>query len=181
MRHKESSKREDQDPYRLSYISDEDQTKENIEILKENQRNLREGMSGVDKMLKYSLISNVCFFIITVLVIIFAPYATASRYPGHGAPIGTISAWTMKVTVSGVEVGDIPDGWQRCDGSVILEPSIWAGERTPDLNNERRFLRGGSDTSVLSRKQNNMIYLTDDLIAISFQWRMTSFRTTPTV
>ena len=73
MRHKESSKREDQDPYRLSYISDEDQTKENIEILKENQRNLREGMSGVDKMLKYSLISNVCFFVITVLVIVFAP------------------------------------------------------------------------------------------------------------
>ena len=79
MRHKESSKREDQDPYRLSYISDEDQTKENIEILKENQRNLREGMSGVDKMLKYSLISNVCFFVITVLVIIFAPFATAAK------------------------------------------------------------------------------------------------------
>ena len=65
MRHKESSRSED--PYRLSYISDEDQTKENIEVLKENQRNLREGMSGVDKMLKYSLISNVCFFVITVL------------------------------------------------------------------------------------------------------------------
>ena len=59
----------------------------------------------------------------------------------------------MKVTVSGVEVGDIPDGWQRCDGSVILEPSIWAGERTPDLNNERRFLRGGSDQEVLTLEE----------------------------
>ena len=87
----------------------------------------------------------------------------------------------MQVNMEGVEVEDPPAGWQRCDGSTILEPSIWAGERTPDLNNERRFLRGGSDTSVLSRKQNNMIFLTDDLIAISFQWRMTSFRTTPTV
>ena len=87
----------------------------------------------------------------------------------------------MKVTMEGVEVEDPPAGCQQCDGSTILEPSIWAGERTSDLNNERRFLKGGSDTSVLSRKQNNMIFLTDDLIAISFQWRMTSFRTTPTV
>ena len=80
----------------------------------------------------------------------------------------------MKVTMEGVEVEDPPAGWQRCDGSTILDSSIWAGERTPDLNNERRFLRGGSDTSVLSRKQNNMIFLTDDLIAISFQCRMTN-------
>ena len=55
----------------------------------------------------------------------------------------------MKVTMEGVEVEDPPAGWQRCDGSTILDPSIWAGERTPDLNNERRFLRGGSDDTVL--------------------------------
>ena len=132
MRHKESSRRDD--PYRLSYISDEDQTKENIEVLMENQRNMREGLSGVDKMLKYSLISNVCFFVITVMVIIFAPFATAAKQSklsigGNqaGVPIGTITAWTMKMEVGGAEVEDIPAGWQRCDGSTIQPPSIWAG------------------------------------------------------
>ena len=109
------------------------------------------------------------------------PQSDEMAFDATSAPIGTIIAWTMKVDADGSSTGDIPAGWQRCDGSVISPPSIWAGERTPDLNNERRFLRGGSDTSVLSRKQNNMIFLTDDLIAISFQWRMTSFRTTPTV
>ena len=28
---------------------------------------------------------------------------------------------------------------------MLSPPSIWAGQKTPDLNNERRFLRGGSD------------------------------------
>ena len=55
--------------------------------------------------------------------------------------------------MEGVEVEDPPAGWQRCDGSTILEPSIWAGERTPDLNNERRFLRGGSDREVLTLEE----------------------------
>ena len=61
-----------------------------------------------------------------------------------GAPIGTILAWTMKVETNGVETGDIPDGWMRCDGSVIPPPSVWAGQKTPDLNNDKRFLRGGT-------------------------------------
>ena len=43
----------------------------------------------------------------------------------------------------------VPTGWQRCDGSIIPAPSIWAGQKTPDLNNEKRFLRGAPDDTVL--------------------------------
>ena len=72
------------------------------------------------------------------------------------APIGTIIAWTMKVDVNGTEANDIPAGWQRCDNSTILAPSIWAGQRTPDLNNGKRFLRGGSDLDVLTMEEDMM-------------------------
>ena len=61
-----------------------------------------------------------------------------------GSPVGTILAWTMKVETNGKETADIPDGWMRCDGSVIPPPSVWAGQKTPDLNNDKRFLRGGT-------------------------------------
>ena len=60
-----------------------------------------------------------------------------------GSPVGTILAWTMKVETNGAETDDIPDGWMRCDGSVIPPPSVWAGQKTPNLNNDKRFLRGG--------------------------------------
>ena len=39
---------------------------------------------------------------------------------------------------------EVPTGWQRCDGTPI-ERGPLAGRATPDLNNSRRFLRGGSD------------------------------------
>ena len=60
------------------------------------------------------------------------PQSDEMAFDATSAPIGTIIAWTMKVDADGSSTGDIPAGWQRCDGSVILEPSIWAGERTPD-------------------------------------------------
>merc|ERR1712012_709120 len=41
----------------------------------------------------------------------------------------------------------IPSGWQRCDGSLILE-GPFTGPTTPNLNGERYFLRGGDDFSV---------------------------------
>jgi len=41
----------------------------------------------------------------------------------------------------------IPSGWQRCDGSLILEGQF-TGLTTPNLNGERYFLRGGDDFSV---------------------------------
>ena len=69
------------------------------------------------------------------------------------APIGTILAWTMKVGPDGNQTEDIPAGWVRCDGSTIPPPSIWAGERTPNLNTAGRFLRGGSDETVLTLEE----------------------------
>ena len=68
-------------------------------------------------------------------------------------PIGTILAWTLKVDDDDtVEAVDLPDGWMRCDGSTIPHHngSVWAGKRVPDLNGERRFLRGGADEDLLT-------------------------------
>ena len=76
----------------------------------------------------------------------------------HLAPIGTISAWVTKPTKETKEdkLVDLPEGWVRCDGSTIPEPSIWAGQLTPNLNGEKRFLRGASDSEVLSLEENQM-------------------------
>ena len=43
----------------------------------------------------------------------------------------------------------------RCDGTLIpnTNESIWAGKTLPDLNGERRFLRGGSDSNVLTMEE----------------------------
>ena len=69
------------------------------------------------------------------------------------APIGTILPWVPKPVSNGSVLTDaiVPTGWQRCDGSIIPAPSIWAGQKTPDLNNEKRlrFLRGAPDDTVL--------------------------------
>jgi len=73
-------------------------------------------------------------------------------------PVGSIMAWVNKPdknTVSS-ETIDIPLGWQKCDGSTIRKPSLWAGKQTPNLNGEKRFLRGGSDTDMLSKEEDQM-------------------------
>ena len=49
----------------------------------------------------------------------------------------------------------IPSGWQRCDGSNITE-GPFAGLKTPNLNGERYFLRGGDDFSVTTT-ENDMV------------------------
>ena len=51
---------------------------------------------------------------------------------------------------------DLPLGWQRCDGTVIEHPSPWSGKLTPDLNNEKRFLRGGHDSDQLRLEDDSM-------------------------
>ena len=58
----------------------------------------------------------------------------------------------------GGDTVDLPDGWMRCDGSTIPHHngSVWAGQRVPDLNGERRFLRGGADQDVLSLEEDQM-------------------------
>jgi len=68
----------------------------------------------------------------------------------HIAPLGSIMAWTPRPTKDNGTYLELPDGWVRCDGSVIPSPSKWAGMKTPDLNSERRFLRGGDENSALT-------------------------------
>ena len=64
------------------------------------------------------------------------------------APIGTILAWTPYPDTNSHNIVSIPNGWVECNGSVITE-GIWKGRRTPDLNNAKRFLRGGNISEVL--------------------------------
>jgi len=73
----------------------------------------------------------------------------------HEAPLGTITAWVTRPSSDGTEAS-LPDGWQKCDGSLISAPSIWEGEVTPNLNGERRFLRGGSDADMLKLEEDQL-------------------------
>ena len=65
-------------------------------------------------------------------------------------PVGTILSWVLRVDNDGGDIVDLPDGWMRCDGSVIPHGSIWTGKNVPNLNGERRFLRGGPDEDLLT-------------------------------
>ena len=58
-------------------------------------------------------------------------------------------AWTPLPDSDISNESSIPDDWQACDGSVIRE-GLWAGRTVPDLNNEKRFLRGGVEVDVLT-------------------------------
>ena len=80
-------------------------------------------------------------------------------------PIGTILAWILRVdnTTNEFDV-DLPDGWVRCDGSIIANGSVWAGRQVPDLNGERRFLRGGSEMEMLSLEDDQMMDHTHTVI-----------------
>jgi len=70
-------------------------------------------------------------------------------------PVGAIIPWVDRVEKDGPTV-DLPSGFQRCDGSTILIPSIWAGQATPNLNLDKRFLRGGSDSDVLTMEDDQI-------------------------
>ena len=55
-------------------------------------------------------------------------------------PVGTVIAWLGGYS----ESSELPTGWQRCDGSLILAGPM-LNTRTPDLNGESgHFLRGGT-------------------------------------
>jgi len=60
-------------------------------------------------------------------------------------PIGAIVAWHRDMT----GVPDLPDGWLECNGQVVDdEASPLYRQTLPNLNGEKRFLRGGSPSGV---------------------------------
>ena len=74
------------------------------------------------------------------------------------APIGTIVAWINKVDPD-QKTGNIalPNGWMKCDGSNIPpDHGVWSGLYVPDLNGEKRFLRGGDDRDVLKKEDHSI-------------------------
>ena len=79
-------------------------------------------------------------------------------------PIGSIIAWIIKPTKESANATYLPEGWIRCDGTTIPPPSIWAGSKTPDLNNNKHFLRGGSDSDYLESEDDQIQDLEISLI-----------------
>merc|ERR1719370_610587 len=72
------------------------------------------------------------------------------------APLGSIIAWVTKPEENKEdETLELPAGWVYCDGKPILD-GIWAGSHTPNLNGEKRFLRGGEYTDQLFMEEDNM-------------------------
>ncbi len=80
-------------------------------------------------------------------------------------PIGSVIAWHMnpgcrytadRTYVPGPSL-PLPSGWMNCDGKQEIpsdSPLYKLGmRRTPDLNTERRFLRGGINSGVLQEDQ----------------------------
>ena len=63
-------------------------------------------------------------------------------------PLGTILPWVNKPSQDSPHTENLPEGYQLCDGSLILE-GVWAGLETPDLTSTGKFLRGGSFSEVL--------------------------------
>ena len=59
----------------------------------------------------------------------------------YEAPLGSIIAWTPMPDADTLNPTSLPEGWVLCDGSVI-DGGIWDGRKTPNLNGEKRFLRG---------------------------------------
>merc|ERR1712126_729339 len=74
----------------------------------------------------------------------------------HVAPLGTITAWVNRPNIDGPLTENLPTGWIRCDGSVIPQPSPWAGQTTPNINGENRFLRGGIDGVMLQTQDDSI-------------------------
>ena len=80
-------------------------------------------------------------------------------------PVGSIIAWTDSMAnlyhskqrneskSAGNTRVSLPEGWLLCDGTLIEEPSVWAGLRTPNINDEHRFLRGALHNEVLQTEE----------------------------
>merc|ERR1719495_2883761 len=82
--------------------------------------------------------------------------AQANILKMHVAPLGTITAWVSRPLPNSPHTENLPTGWIRCDGSVIPQPSPWAGQKTPNINGESRFLRGGADNVMLQTQEDSI-------------------------
>lgn len=71
-------------------------------------------------------------------------------------PLGSIISWVFKPDTESEHTEALPPGWVRCNGDIIPSPSPWAGSKTPNLNGERRFLRGGSDDQALVVEEDSL-------------------------
>ncbi len=61
-------------------------------------------------------------------------------------PIGSVIAWHKNLN----GVPTLPEGWVECNGQVISDPeSPLINNKTPDLNNTGRFLRGSSNSGTM--------------------------------
>ena len=98
----------------------------------------------------------ICFKKNTVsLLFLFKPNRYFSVAEMIIMPLGSIISWVTKPEI-GANATHLPDDWVRCDGSSIPSSSIWAGQHTPNLNGEKRFLRGGDDGSQLKMEDDMM-------------------------
>jgi len=71
------------------------------------------------------------------------------------SPLGTILAWVPK-PLDSADALELPAGWMFCDGSNITR-GPWDGAKTPDLNNEGRFLRGGVEDQALAMEEDMLL------------------------
>lgn len=69
-----------------------------------------------------------------------APYAVSARRADNGVPLGTVIDWWRPTPATA-----IPDGWEVCDGTPIVDPtSPLVGTDKPDLID--KFARGADPT-----------------------------------
>jgi len=73
------------------------------------------------------------------------------------APIGTIVAWSPKTHSEGENDVTLPSGWVMCSGIQITE-GRWAGQTTPNINGDERFLRGSKLDDVLTEQKDQVGY-----------------------
>ena len=64
-------------------------------------------------------------------------------------------AWTPKPDKNNQDPVPLPNCFEYCNGSPITE-GIWKGHATPDLNNAKRFLRGGIVADALNMEEDSM-------------------------
>jgi len=76
---------------------------------------------------------------------------TTETLPDLLPPVGSIIAWIPSPNNAG-EFSAVPEGWQKCDGSTITK-GIYKDLKTPNLNGEGRFLRGGNDAKATTLEE----------------------------